>query len=336
MPNRKSGTYRRNTDPRTARGKIVVVGRNATQSRALSQYIESPAGVGVPTVMATGLTELQRLIHPAHHRPVGRRRVRGFLIHFQLTSADGGPLGLLKWLGAIYPRTPVVVYTNASQETLSRASGRDAEFVSAAELDAQHGEGGAFREAMLGVLELSSGSQVMVLRQAEVGADVLEACNQQLFQPWDERCIALRRWLLEEARESAPDLKEYHLCTLDAYFDSLAVSELATARGISRATLDQNLKEIRALYQVADIDVLRGRWERDWFGRGARSAAIAPWLKGRRTSDAETLASARSEEARRPSRPPSARSGRRVRSTQAKLPAAERTRAAEGGNDGRD
>jgi hypothetical protein len=59
-----------------------------------------------------------------------------------------------------------------------------------------------------------------------------------------------------------------HLCTLDAYFESVPKSELWRARGVQKPTMAQILTEIRALFAVDDLDVLKHRWEREW-GRGA-------------------------------------------------------------------
>lgn len=312
MPNRKSGTYRRDSDSRTGPGATLIIGLDPHRAGALREHLADPGGASVPAVVATDLQRLERVVHPAHHRPVGRRRVRGILLYSR-GERDAEALDLLRWLGAIYPRTPAVLCIDSLGEAIRSARER-AEFASAAQLDERHGTGGAFRRVMLGTLQLPGRGQVLVLRRNKVGPDVLDACDERIFGPWDERCVALRRWLLEQAAESAPDVKEYHLCTLDAYFDSLAVSELAVARGISHTTLEQNLKEIRALFRVADLDVLRGRWERAWFGQGARTAAVAPWLVGR----------AQAPKDRKKARPPepSAFAGETVR----KRPAAKRKR----------
>ena len=99
------------------------------------------------------------------------------------------------------------------------------------------------------------------------------------FQPWDARCIRVRAWLLEQAGLHAEEVEEHILRTLDAYFDCVARTLLASARAVGKRTMGNEQSVIRGIWGVADIEELKNRWIDGELGRGPLRAFGAPWSR---------------------------------------------------------
>jgi hypothetical protein len=312
MPPKKSGTHLRSqgsadgpTDSRLTRGAVIVVGGDMIGRNALKVDIARALG---PEVAAfPDLDALQAHIHPRSTGRAGRPPVRGFLLDWGLGSPRGAPLlEVLKWLDGVYPRTPIVTYTSApdlAQIHPMCARGQHAIVPLGRKLSAAH----PLQQAVLALVCLSI-HETAILARDGLTDRVLQSMEDVWFKFWEEQRLDARRWLIDQL-PLGTEAAEYHLRTIEAYFDSLTRGELAYARGVAQSTMAQHEKEVASLWGEP-LESLKQRWERCHHGRGAAaSRSRLAQAMGARPAAADP---ARESEPPRPSGPrqPSARRSR--------------------------
>lgn len=200
----------------------------------------------------------------------GRPRVRGFLLHWKIQGGVfGNALDAVEQIRPWYPRTPICVFGNPSVVRVDLRFRPDLQLVEAAQIPADRiPSPPALRAAYVGVLRIEPGCSVPLLDEALVTSEVVLECERELYGPWDEHCRRVRRWLLGRVTEGEK-LEEYHLRTLDAYFESIVdPTRLAIARGVDPTTLEQYVKEIRRV-TGSEMASLKAQWEIEFYGQGA-------------------------------------------------------------------
>lgn len=305
MSRKKSGTQLRSqgntggtTDRRLAHGLLIVIDGDTVGRRSLKRAITRVLGPDVATF--PDLSALQAYIHPHSTRRAGRPPVRGFLIDWELGKRRGAPLlEVMTWLDGVYPRTPVVTYTGAPDlsDIHRMCAGREHEVVA---LRKRARASDPFRHAALAIARLPI-QQTAILARSGLTDEVLRWIEEVWFTGWEERRLHARCWLMAQL-PSGTEACEYHLRTIEAYFESLTRGELAHARGVSKSTIAQHEKEIASVWGEP-LTSLKQRWERDYEGRGA--SLPSPLVEA--MSFGET---APHDEIPRPARRPSARRSR--------------------------
>lgn len=256
------------TNPRLATGEVIIVGGDTARRAALKAAVVRVSG---PEVKALADLELLKLyIHPRSTGRAGRPPVRGFLLDWELGKPRGAPLvELLKWLGEVYPRTPVVTYTGAPDldEIRQMCAGREHEIWPVQRTAAVE----PLRYAALAAVHLPP-EKIAVLARDRLTDAVLRAIEETWFEPWDEQRLAARAWLLDQLPHRVGPT-ERHLRTIEAYFETVKYDDLCGARGVGQATMTRQEKEVGEIWGEP-IDSLKQRWERHCKGRGTGTPAF--------------------------------------------------------------
>src|SRR5690606_20156403 len=124
----------------------------------------------------------------------------------------------------------------------------------------------AVQQALIGLLREDLRTIALIDKAALLADRSLTTFfEDELFAPFDELCLDIRRFLLDAASQNDAQVSDRHLCTLDAAFECVPESALPTARELE-GSVHRHRSEIRSIY--GDPDALYKRYQRIRYARG--------------------------------------------------------------------